>query len=61
MTKRIRKPFRLQVLELERRDTPAWWTVTAPTPPEGTLGDTAATHSGELTLNPDLVAWSGGV
>ena len=51
----------LRVTELERRDTPAWWAVTAPTPTEGTAGDTAATHTGGLTLNPDYAATNGTV
>ena len=38
-------------MTLERRDTPAWWTVTAPLPADGTLGSTDATHIGQLSLN----------
>ena len=45
--------------ELERRDTPAWWSVAAPSPAEGTVGSTDASHAGDLTLNPDSPAVNG--
>ena len=51
----------LRVTELERRDTPAWWAVSAPVPAEGTPGSTDATHTGTLTLNPDYAAVNGTV
>ena len=45
--------------ELERRDTPAWWSVTAPIPGEGTAGVTDATHTGQLTFAPDVTPTNG--
>ncbi len=50
---------RLNVLELEARDVPAWWSVTAPDPAAGSIGSTDATHTGELTLNPGYDAVGG--
>ena len=55
---RIRSTI-LRVTELERRDTPAWWTVAAPVPPEGTVGVTDATHAGSLVSNPDYAPANG--
>ncbi len=49
----------LRVTELERRDTPAWWAIAAPTIAGGTPGSTVATITGELTLNPDYEATNG--
>ena len=40
---------------------PAWWSLVAPSPAAGTLGDTAATHSGELSFNPNYVPANGAV
>ncbi len=59
MTPRIRSQFRPALFELERRDVPAWFSVTGPTPAEGTAGVTDATHVGSLTLNPDYAAVNG--
>ena len=49
----------LRVTELERRDTPAWWSVAAPVPAEGTVGVTDATHAGSLVSNPDYAPANG--
>ncbi len=51
--------FRPTLIELERRDTPAWWSIAAPTPAQGTLGSTVATHTGELTFSPDYEVVNG--
>ncbi len=57
-----RPAFRLNLLELEGRDVPAaWFSVTAPTPAEGTVGVTDAVHTGELTLNPAYAIENGAV
>ncbi len=57
-----RPAFRLNLLELEGRDVPAsWFSVTAPTPAEGTVGVTDAVHTGELTLNPAYPIENGAV
>lgn len=52
--------MRLNLLELEGRDVPAWWAVSLPTPPEGVAGVTDATHTGALEFSPDYVP-AGGV
>ena len=56
-----RPVFRLNLVELEPRDVPAWWAVSAPDPAAGMLGDTAATHTGELTFNSPSAAVAGKV
>ncbi len=61
MTQLIRKLFRPTLLELERRDVPAWWSVAVPTPAEGTLGSTAATLTGGLGINPGQIVHNGTV
>ncbi len=65
-TRPTRKPatFRrtiLRVTELERRDTPAWWSVVAPSPAEGTIGSTDATHAGGLGFSPEFTPANGAV
>lgn len=62
-TRKTATPHRtiLRVTELERRDTPAWWAVAAPTLAGGTHGSTDATTTGELTLSPDYPVNNGRV
>ena len=52
---------RLNLLELESRIVPSWWEVTAPTISVGIAGDTAATHTGSLGLNPQYTSHNGSV
>ena len=58
-TRTITRRVTLRVTELERRDTPAWWSVAAPVPAEGTVGVTDATHAGSLVSNPDYAPANG--
>ncbi len=55
----MRTAFRPALFELEPRDVPAWFSVTAPSPAEGTVGVTDATHTGSLVLNPAYEAVGG--
>ena len=52
MSPRLGPAFRPALLELESRDVPAWWSISAPTLAEGIVGDTAAAHSGGLGFAP---------
>ncbi len=61
MNRRLNSRFRPNLLELERRDTPAWWSITAPTPAEGNVGSTAATLTGTLGINPGHTPHNGTV
>ncbi|MCU0703964.1 MAG: hypothetical protein MUF18_08315 [Fimbriiglobus sp.] len=45
---------RLSLEQLETREVPAWFAVGLLSPASGDVGDSAATFSGGLTLNPDL-------
>jgi len=47
------------VLELEPRDVPAWYNITAPSPAAGAVGVTDAAHAGGLTFNPAYAAVDG--
>ena len=61
MNRRLNSRFHPNLVELERRDTPAWWSITAPTPAEGNVGSTVATHTGALTFSPDYEVVNGTV